>query len=70
MVSNGWHPFQGGVTHFGGSMTHAEELRKMTEEQLLEAIYQLCANAATCPTCFFKNGKERLEMWLKLEVNG
>jgi hypothetical protein len=50
-------------------MTHAEELRKMTDEQLLEAIYQLCANAATCPTCFFKNGKERLELWLKMGVH-
>lgn len=49
-------------------MNHAEELRKMSDDELVEAIYQLMSNAVSCPTCFYKSGKERLELWMKLEV--
>lgn len=50
-------------------MTNAERLRQMTEEELIETIYQFMSNAVACPTCFYKNGKERLVLWMQLESN-
>ena len=48
-------------------MTNADRVRKMTDEELEELIYQFMGNAAACPDCFRKNGKERLQMWLAME---
>ena len=47
--------------------TNADRVRHMTDEELLETIYQHMGNAAACPDCFRKNGKERLQMWLEME---
>lgn len=50
-------------------MTHAEELRKMTDEELLNELLRLMENAVACPTCFRNHGKERLKLWLETRVN-
>lgn len=50
-------------------MTNAEKIRQMTDEELAEIIYKLQDNAVACPDCFRKNGKQRLELWLKTRVN-
>ena len=47
--------------------TNADRVRHMSDEELLETIYQHMGNAAACPDCFRKNGKERLQMWLEME---
>lgn len=49
-------------------MTNADRIRQMTDEELLETLYQLQGNAVACSTCYYKNGKERLEFWLKTKV--
>jgi len=49
-------------------MTNADRIRQMSDKELLETIYQLQGNAAACPNCYYRNGKERLEFWLKTEV--
>ena len=49
--------------------TNADRLREMTDAELTEELYRLMGNAAKCPDCFWKSGRERLEMWIKLECN-
>ena len=47
--------------------TNADRVRQMSDEELLETIYRHMGNAAACPDCFYKNGKERLQMWLEMD---
>ena len=49
-------------------MTNADKIRQMTNEELLEEIYKLMDNAAACPDCFHKTGKQRLRIYLDLKV--
>ena len=49
-------------------MTNADRVRKMTDEELLDVIYRFMGNAAACPDCFYRNGKERLKLWLELKA--
>lgn len=44
--------------------TNADRIRAMTDEEMLEEIYRLQGNAAACPDCFQRNGKERLKYYL------
>ena len=48
------------------AMTNADRVRKMTDEELEELIYQFMGNAAKCPDCYYRNGRERLKLWLEL----
>ena len=48
--------------------TNAERIRQMTDAELTEELYRLMGNAAKCPECFWKSGRERLEMYLKMRV--
>ena len=47
--------------------TNIERLREMSDSELTEEIYRLMGNAAKCPDCFWKSGRERLELYLKME---
>ena len=38
------------------------------DEELLDLIYRFMGNAAACPDCFYRNGKERLKLWLELKA--
>ena len=49
-------------------MTNAERVRQMTDEELLDLIDRFMGNAAACPTCYYRNGKERLKIWLEMKV--
>ena len=49
-------------------MTNADRIRHMTDEELVEEIYKLQGNAAACPDCFRRNGKERLEYYLSRQT--
>ena len=49
-------------------MTNADKIRQMSDEELVEEIYKLQGNAAACPTCFQRNGKERLKYYLSRKV--
>ena len=49
-------------------MTNADRIRQMTDEELVEEIDRLQGNAAACPTCFQRNGKERLKYYLSRKV--
>lgn len=40
----------------------------MTDEELLEEIYRLQGNAAACPACYMRHGKERLKYYLACKV--
>ena len=51
-----------------GKRTNADRIRQMTDSELTEEIYRLMGNAAKCPECFWKSGRERLEMYLKMET--
>lgn len=44
--------------------THADAIRKMTDEQLHAEILRLQDIAAACPECHRKTGAERLRMYL------
>lgn len=48
--------------------TNADRVRQMSNEELLDTIYRFMGNAAKCPDCFYRNGKERLKLWLELPV--
>lgn len=48
--------------------TNADRVRTMTDEELLDLIYRFMGNAAACPDCYYKNGKERLKIWLEMKV--
>ena len=48
--------------------TQADRLREMSDSELTEEIYRLMGNAAKCPDCFWKSGRERLEMYMKMEA--
>lgn len=45
--------------------TNADLIRSMTDAELTEELYRLMGNAAKCPECFWKSGRERLEFYLK-----
>lgn len=45
-------------------MTHAEEQRQSTDEELVQIIGKLMDNAAACPECHRKTGIERLRLWM------
>lgn len=49
-------------------MTNADRIRAMTDEELLEEIYRLQGNAAACPACYLRHGKERLRYYLSCKV--
>ncbi len=40
----------------------------MSDEELLEEIYRLQGNAAACPACYIRHGKERLKYYLSCKV--
>lgn len=46
--------------------TNADRIRQMSDAELTEELYRLMGNAARCPECFWKSGRERLEMYLKM----
>lgn len=46
--------------------TNADRIRQMSDSELTEELYRLMGNAARCPECFWKSGRERLEMYLKM----
>ena len=46
--------------------TNADKIRQMSDSELTEELYRLMGNAAKCPDCFWKSGRERLELYLKL----
>lgn len=48
--------------------TNADRIRQMSDSELTEELYRLMGNAAKCPECFWKSGRERLEMYLKMRV--
>lgn len=48
--------------------TNADRIREMTDSELIEEIYRLMGNAAKCPDCFWKSGRERLEIWITMEA--
>ena len=48
--------------------TQADRLREMSDSELTEEIYRLMGNAAECPDCFWKSGRERLELYMKMEA--
>lgn len=48
--------------------TNADRIRQMSDSELTEELYRLMGNAAKCPECFWKSGRERLEMYLKMGV--
>ena len=50
-----------------GLKTNADRVRHMSDEELLDTIYRFMGNAAACPDCFYRNGKERLKLWLEME---
>ena len=49
-------------------MTNADRIRQMTDEELVEEIYRLQGNAAACPSCYLRHGKERLRYYLSCKV--
>lgn len=49
-------------------MTNADRIRQMTDEELLDEIYRLQGNATACVACWEKTGKERLRLYLSMEV--
>ena len=49
-------------------MTNADRIRQMSDEELLEEIYRLQGNAAACPACYTRHGKERLKYYLECKV--
>jgi len=51
-------------------VTNADRIRQMSDEELVEEIYRLQGNAAACPACYLRNGKERLRYYLKCKVEG
>ena len=51
-----------------GKKTNADKLREMTDSELTEEIYRLMGNAAACPDCFWKSGRERLEFYMTSEA--
>lgn len=46
--------------------TNADRIRQMSDSELTEELYRLMGNAAKCPECFWKSGRERLELYLKM----
>ena len=50
--------------------TNADRIRRMSDSELTEELYRLMGNAAKCPECFWKSGRERLEMYLKMREKG
>lgn len=48
--------------------TNADRLREMTDSELTDEIYRLMGNAAKCPDCFWKSGRERLEFYMEQEA--
>ena len=46
--------------------TNADRIRQMSDAELTAELYRLMGNAAKCPECFWKSGRERLEMYLKM----
>ena len=48
--------------------TNADRIRQMSDSELTEELYRLMGNAAKCPECFWKSGRERLELYLKMRV--
>ena len=50
--------------------TNADRIRQMSDAELTEELYRLMGNAAKCPECFWKSGRERLEMYLKMREKG
>ena len=51
-----------------GKKTNADKLREMTDSELPDEIYRLMGNAAKCPECFWKSGRERLEFYMESEA--
>lgn len=51
-----------------GKKTNADKLREMTDSELTDEIYRLMGNAAKCPECFWKSGRERLEFYMESEA--
>ena len=49
-------------------MTNADRIRQMSDEELVEEIYRLQGNAAACPACYIRNGKERLRYYLNCKL--
>ena len=50
--------------------TNADRIRQKSDSELTEELYRLMGNAAKCPECFWKSGRERLEMYLKMREKG
>lgn len=50
--------------------TNADRIRQMSDSELTEELYRLMGNAAKCPECFWKSGRERLELYLKMREKG
>ena len=53
----------------GKKKTNADRLREMTDDELVDELYRIQGNAVACPDCYWKSGKERLDLWLKMEVS-
>lgn len=56
------------LNHIRKKKTNLERLREMSDSELIEEIYRLQGNAAKCPDCFWKSGRERLEMYMNMEA--
>ena len=59
---SGYQPTKSPITK-----TNADKIREMSDSELTEELYRLMSNAAKCPDCFWKSGRERLELYLNME---
>ena len=50
--------------------TNADRLRSASDEEIFKIIYRLMDQAAACPECFKRTGKQRLKIWLSLNEEG